>query len=465
MTRSLVLAVLFTAVAGLAPGQTPPAKPDPAKPEPPKPAVQAELEKALELFKQQKFDDCLAQLTKTGKAYPNLPPAKVQMSQWFLQGGNGRAARAFIEQAIAEDPRHVDPYLLNAGFALNEGRFTDAIMNLSTVLQLAEQPRWDPDQKKRYVREARTLLASCYQARFDFDGAKEHLKGLLNDDPKNGPLRTRLAEVVFRSGKPEEAFDELKKAYTDDPTLDPPELRMAAYWQAQSMGQADPVKNEADRKKAEEFFQKAVSGYPKNAKGHREYAIWLMEDGKVDAAGLYVDSAGKIEPAARDTAAVKALAHLYRKEFAQAEPLLEGIMKDAPGDAFATGYLCLVLAESGDAKKRKRAVELAQTLVNQTQQKAALPYAILGWCLLKDGRVDEADKALGTAASVGQVSFDTAYFMARLLSEQQKYEAAKTLLAGALAAPHGPFVFRPDAKALLAEVAKKVPEKKDEPKK
>lgn len=465
MTRSFCLALLF-ALAGL-PGfaQTPPTKSEASKPDAPKPAAQAELEKAADLFRQQKFGDCLELLIKAGKAHPTLPPARVQMAMWFVQAGQPREARVFIEQAIAEDPRHAEAYLVNANFAYGEGRITDAIMNLQTVEELAKQPRWDPDQKKRYTREARSGLVSCYTSRGDFEGAKEYLKGLLNDDPKNGGLRVRLAEVVFRTNKPEEAFDELKKAYADDPTLDPPELRMATFWQLLSATHADAAKAADDRRKAEEFFKKAVSTYPKNPKCHREYAVWLLEDAKADAAGLYVESVAKIDPDSRDTKATKALWHLYRKEFAQAEPLLEGIMKDAPSDSFASGYLSLVLAESGDEKKKKRAVDLADTLVKQTQQKAPLPYAILGWCLLKSGRIDEADKAFGVAASSGQLTFDTAYFMAKLLSERQKYEEAHKLLTLAVAAPHGPFVFRPDAKALLAEVAKKVPEKKDEPKK
>ena len=47
----------------------------------------------------------------------------------------------------------------------------------------------------------------------------------------------------------------------------------------------------------------------------------------------------------------------------------------------------------------------------------------------------------------------------------EKFEEAHRLLKDATAVPHGPFVYRTDAKTLLAEVAKKVPDKKDDPKK
>lgn len=460
MTRPTALAALTLALVGVVGGQ-PPAAP-PAPPKPVAPAPNPDVEKALELFKQNKVPDALELLKKAVKVNPALPPPKLQIAQWCLQSNNGQAARQFIEQAIAEDRTHVDGYVFNGNIAFNEGRLTEAILNLQTAEALAQQPRWDAEQKKRFLRNIRDGLASCFTARGDYDAAKEHLRGMMNEDPKNGLLRQRLAEVVFRGGKPEEAFDELTKAFADDPTLDPPDLRMAALWQARST--SDPAAADADRKKAEDRFKKAVTAHPKNAKCHREYAVWLMEDGKTDAAGLYIEAMAKIDPAGRDTLAAKALWHLHRKEYPAAETLLEGIMKDAPGDPFGTGYLCVALAESGDEKKQKRAIDLAETLVRQNQR-APLPYAVLGWSLLKAGKVDDADKALGVALSAGQVSLDTAYYLAKLLDVKQKYEEAHRFLKEAVSSPHGLFVYRHDAKAWLPELAKKVPEKKDEPKK
>ena len=76
----------------------------------------------------------------------------------------------------------------------------------------------------------------------------------------------------------------------------------------------------------------------------------------------------------------------------------------------------------------------------------------------------DADRSLGSAASSGQVNLDTAYYLALVLNEKKKYPEAQKILVEATAA-RGAFVYRAEAKALLAEVAKKAPEKKDEPKK
>lgn len=91
-------------------------------------------------------------------------------------------------------------------------------------------------------------------------------------------------------------------------------------------------------------------------------------------------------------------------------------------------------------------------------------YAILGWCQFKQGKGDDAERALATVLNSGQISSDAAYFMAKFLADKQKPEDAHKLLTGALGVRHGMFIYRADAKALLAEVAKKLPEKKEEKK-
>jgi len=122
-----------------------------------------------------------------------------------------------------------------------------------------------------------------------------------------------------------------------------------------------------------------------------------------------------------------------------------------------------VLVESADEKKKKRGGELAESLVKQNSRSADA-YAVLGYCYFKLGRIDDADKALGAAASAGQVGLDTAYYLALVLNEKKKYAEGHKILDEAVKA-RGPFVYRAEARVFLADLAKKVPEKKDEPKK
>ena len=125
---------------------------------------------------------------------------------------------------------------------------------------------WDPEQRKRFVREARLGLAASFEGRRDFTNAKEHLMAVLTDDPKNGPARTRLGSATFLMNKPDEALVEFQTAYRDDPASELPELQMAALYNSQN----------ADEK-AEEWFKKAVTTYATNPKSHRAYAAWLID--------------------------------------------------------------------------------------------------------------------------------------------------------------------------------------------
>ena len=435
-----------------------------AQPIPAAKPAQPEVEKALEAFKESKLADAVELLKKAGKANPNLPPPKVQLAQWFLLAGNGQNARVMIEQAIADDNRHPEPYILNANVSFKEGRITDAILNLQMALGLSTDTRWDAEQKKRFAKEARTGLIHSFETRGDFPSAREYATELLNADPKDGAVRARLAEVIFRLDKPAESEKEFAQAFADDPKLDPPELQLAALWQARANAETDIPKQIALLGKVEDWLKKAVANHSKNPKCFREYAVWLLHEGKTDAAGLYIDALGKLDSTSKDAIFTKGLYLLHKKDFAGAEPLFETIYKEAPSDMNAIAHLALTLAETGDDKKKKRAVELAESLVRQNS-KVALPYSVLGWCCFKAGRTDEAEKALNTAASVGQINFDTAYFLAVQLANKQKFEEAQKLLAGATSAVHGPFLYRAEAKALLVEVAKKVPEKKPEDKK
>ncbi|MCU0705352.1 MAG: tetratricopeptide repeat protein [Fimbriiglobus sp.] len=419
-----------------------------------------EVEQALEALKANKVTEALDKLASAAKTNTQLPPPKVQLAQWLFQMGNGPAARTFIEQALAEDPKHPEGYLLNANFAFGEGRMTDAFLSLRLALDLTADPRWDADQKKRFAREARSGLVEVCFTRGDFAAAKEYALELLNADPKSGATRARLATVVFRQDKPAEAEKEYTQAFADDPTLDPPELQLAGQWQLRATSEADPAKKSAATDKTEEWLKKAVSAHPKNPKPAREYGLWLLSAGKLNAAGPYIDAAHALDPNGKETAVARAVWLLNKKDATAAEPILEGVYKDSPADLNALSLLCLCLSESSDDKKKKRAVELADTLVRQNP-KGAAGYAVLGWCLYKGGRKDDAERALATALNSGQINSDAAYFAARLLVDKQKYEDAHKLLVGATGVKQGMFIYRSDADALLAEVAKKLPEKKE----
>jgi hypothetical protein len=74
----------------------------------------------------------------------------------------------------------------------------------------------------------------------------------------------------------------------------------------------------------------------------------------------------------------------------------------------------------------------------------------LAWVLYQLARNSEAEQVLRNAQQLGNPSPDSTYLVAKIFAEQNRGDAAKTLLTAAFdnEAP-GIFVYRKDAKALL----------------
>ncbi|HSQ57497.1 MAG TPA: hypothetical protein VLM40_17380, partial [Gemmata sp.] len=256
--------------------------------------------------------------------------------------------------------------------------------------------------------------------------------------------RHNLARANFLLDRPDDAYTELKTAYKDDPTLDPPELTMAELWTAKQ-----------DFAKADEWYGKAVASHGNSAKVHRGFVGYALGRGKIDVAKEHLAAAQKIEPKARDTRAVAGLLARYLKDYATATTIFEELVRDHPSFAFATINLALVLAESADANDRRRAVELAEVYAKQNQRQSEAR-AIYAYCLFKAGRSADAEGAARAAAGLGTLTPDAAYFIAKILADRGDAENALKITKAACSSKDT-FVYRKDAEAMLAELEKKAP--------
>ncbi len=420
--------LLFVLMVALAPGAT----------------AQPTTDKARELFNAGKVDDALKELQAAQRLNPKLMPPRLTLSLFFYQKQQGSAARVQLELASTEDPQHPEVFLLNGQYALGEGRITDTILSCQMALQLAADPRWDPDQRKRFVRESRLGLATCYESRRAWNPAKDQLTALLVEDPKSAPLRKRLATALFRLGTPDQAFAELQRAFNDDPAADIPEVVMSVLHASQN-----------ESAKAEDWLKKGLAAHPKSPKPVWAYANWLLDGGKLDEANVQADAVVKLAPAARETLALRGLLARYRKDYAAAESIFEGLHRDSPADPVAAWNLSLALAESGDQNKIRRALELADAEVKKNQRLSE-GWAVLGWCYVKAGQLDDAERALENAAKTGQLSRDAAYFLAKVMADKKRYAQAHQLLK-TMAEARGAAAYRAEAAALLAVVEKLVP--------
>jgi tetratricopeptide (TPR) repeat protein len=411
-----------------------------------------EIEKAEASFRKGAFDEAYTLLQAAVKKNPQLPPARLQLALLFLRANEGKAFRSLLEVAAAENPDHPDVYLNNGSIALAEGRITDTVLNCQTVLALTNSDRWTADQKKNFQREARAGLATAFEARKDWAAARTHLAAWLELDPKNPQVRLKLGRVLYFLGKSDDAFQELQAAFKDEPNLDPPEV---------SMGLLAAMKGEP--KLADEWLQKAVQKHQTSVRAHLALASWLIDQSKLEAAKTHINQATKLDANSRDAAGLRGLVARQERDYPSAEKIFEELHKTAPGDFFAANNLALVLIESGTSAQQKRGVEMAEVNARQYSRNAEA-LATLGYVYFRTERIDDAEKALAPIAAGGQMSADTAYYMARVLMARSKWAEAKKILETALTTT-GQFINRREAEKRLEEVKPKVPDEKKDDKK
>jgi tetratricopeptide (TPR) repeat protein len=410
------------------------------------PKLPTEEQKAREAFQAGRLDEALKLLEAAAKANPQMAPPKVVLSRWLLEANQGPSARAVLERAAAEDPDHPDVLLTNAAYALREGRFTDAILSYQAALNASNSPRWDADTRRRFQREARLGLVAAYDARGDLGSAKVHLQALIEADPRNPLLRVQMGRANFLLNRPEDAFAEFQVAFREDPTLDPPELAMAQLWAAKG-----------DTTKADEWFAKAVAAHGNSAKVHREFAGYLLSRDRLDPARAHLTAAQKIDPKNPDTRLAAGVLARYERNFPAATAIFEELVREYPASAPAAANLALVLAESPDVNQRRRAIDLAQVAVNLNPRNPNA-FAALGYCLYKDGRLTDAEKAMVLARNLGPVGPDSAYFIARVMATKGDVEGAHKAVSLALESKDL-FLYRKEAEALRNELAAKLPKK------
>lgn len=417
-----------------------------------------EIEKAKTAVQKGQIDQAYQFLVEATRKDPDLPPARFMLAKMLSQIRNtGALARAHLEQAAAENPDHPIMYLQNAEIDVQDGRYSDAVLNCEKALALARSDRWSAKQKREFNSDAHSYLSAVAEFRKHWPVAVTHLTALLESQPKDVKLRVRMGRALFFMDKAEDAYAQLQKAWeVNDPTLqDTPEVMMAQLWTAKG-----------DYVKAREWLNKAAKDGNKNVRVKLAYADWLISQNNFDEADIHVRAAAALDPKNIDVQKQQGLiARVKKKDLKAAADIFQKIIVLSPGDFFATNQLALCLADSPDEATRKNAVPHAELNV-RANQKSAEAWATLGYCYYKVKRLDDAANALQTAISGGQLSSDTGYYWALVLAEKEQYENAKAVLEGALDPKiKGLFVYRTEAQKLLDDVKKKIPpESKDKDK-
>jgi tetratricopeptide (TPR) repeat protein len=392
-----------------------------------------EIRAAIERFEAGDASGAYEQLKTAAAAHDHLPPAHVMLANLYFSSGNAAAGRLALEQAAIESPDDPETYLILGDLLLRERRWTEA----DTLFARAE-PLWEKytanDDRKRAL-EARLCSgqAAVAEARGQWDAAATLLARWQGLAPKSSQACQRLGRAYFMLKREKDAFAAFDAAGKLAPNTPPAPISMAMLFQQQG-----------NAAKGEEWIKYALEKAPNDFATQLGAAQWNWESGRLPIADKHAEAALKLKPESLDAQLLAAQADFYQRDFALAEPRLEKLREQSPGNFVATNLLAWTLSDSDDAAKRKRAVELAG-LNAEHFPGSAEAVATVGWALHRAGLKKEAVGQLARIKGNASLSRDAAYRVARVMYEANERDKALELLRGALESP-GLFASEKEAK-------------------
>lgn len=397
-----------------------------------------EIEKAIQRFKNTDVQGALDYLNQAKDKYPKLPPTDITMAKMQLAARNGKAVRLLLERAVVEHPGDPESYLLLADQAFVGGRTTEA----QALFELADPyvQKFNENKLRKENFEIRVIAgrSAVAERRQQWEQAKELLGEWLEKDPDSAAAYQRLGVVMFNLDDSKGALNSFKKAREIEPSLGHPFVFMARLFS-----------QKGENKNAKMAFERAYKEDQTDIKVAQAYAEWLIQQDELDDAQEVASTLSKQSPDSIQALLLDGIVNLMRGERKNAEDALAKVLDINPAHPAATNILALLLIESDASKDQKRALQYAEMNAQRFPQsvQANVTY---GWVLYNLKQAAKAQAALQKGAQSGNLPANSAYLVARIMSEQEKQkEQAAATLEQVLKQSKGLFLFRREAQQLL----------------
>jgi tetratricopeptide (TPR) repeat protein len=401
----------------------------------------AEIDKAIQRFGNNDGEGALEILKEAKKKYPKLPPVYVMLAKLQVMAQNTQGAFNLLELQVAEEPNDPEAYLLLADQAFAGNRTAEAEALFEKAQPLVEAFK-DNDKRKRDM-EIRVLAgkAAVQERRGKWENAIELLKQWVATDPDNAMSHARLGVTLFRLDKAKEAFDEFTKARQINPEMPHPYA---------SLGQLFTQNN--DLENARKSFERAYKEDGKDPNTVRSYAEWLLQQSELDKAQEVAAELRKLTPDNPNAVLLDGVVALMKGQSDRAEEAFMKVLSLEPGNARANDLLALLLIESPDKADHDRALRYADLNAKQYPQNSQANVT-RAYVLHKLGRDNEMQEAIQVAGR-GQLQIDSAYLIAKIMTDLGQTDKAKAALEQVLAQKGGLFIFRKQAQDLLDQLNK-----------
>lgn len=420
---------------------------------------------AMDLFVKRDFDKARNTFKEARLQNKELPPEEIMMTRMLIAARQPQLARAELEQCVRTNEADPEPYLYFAEAAITEGRVTDAAAILSIGFPKLKAYSDNLYRKNNLVKRYFSINAAVAESRKQWDEAKKSLEEWIKLDPKAAIAHQRLARVLFQSNsKDPEIMKELQTAAGLEKTLPSPNISMAQLFESLN----DTAGREAATKYVEAAVAEKVDATNKDRvlKSFLTATQFAVATNKLQDAVKYADGALKIDPNSLDAQLTRGTIARMTRDYKTAEAQLDALYAKNPINFAVSNNLALVLAEQSEPAKKERALQLAMLNFNnnkQNQQLAVEAAATLGWTYYKAGKLAEAEQALQAVIQSNQLTPDSAYYVARVLSDRGRNADALNIVNVALQTPV--FFNRVEAEALQKKLAAATESGKEAPKK
>ena len=342
--------------------------------------------------------------------------------------------------------------------ALQERRVTDADLLYQKATELLKSFTSSP--KRKEILEPQTIsgLAAVAEAREQWALAQTDLESLLKLNPKDAfcdaAARPRVVPAEGRGRRSDEAQGSQDRRQGQ---------------RAHARGRAGPFSTSsmATTFNAQKWMTKALNNAPDDLRTQLVLAQWALETGQIDMAETHAAKALTLDPKSLEAKVLRGVVALFKKDYKVAEKVLRRTPTcNRPAASRRAINLALALCEQVDSSKKPDAAKLRRALEYananyQQNSKNADAASTLGWGALQgwrpgSGRVG----APARPASTGNLSADTAYYMAQISYDRGRKDDAKILLEAVLKGTR-PFSMRPEAGLLLDKLKSEPAPKKE----
>ncbi len=336
-----------------------------------------------ELYKTKDLNKSLKVLQKIAKdntyGAPDGLKAKSKMATLYMQLRNFDEARKLAEEVLDESPKDTDALLVRSSLSLIDNKPTEAIADLRALISR------DPTTAKYY-----RLLARAHLMNDEKELAREALEKAAELDPKDAVIRSELAEVLLKLGKPDLAIEQVQEVLDIAPDN---EAALETLFKLQS------AKN--DWKAALATAKKIKEAFPEKAEGYH----------------------------------LSGLAHQMNKDFTASVDDYVKALEKAP-DAIQP-LVQLVRGYMAQNKVEEALARVNKVLENNPDNHVAL--TIKGEILASQGKLEQARAALNRAIEI-RPDYRSAYIsLARTYASEGKIdEVIKTYQSGLNALPNDP---------------------------